>query len=199
MSLDARYWQERYLQADTNWDLGGPTPVFQQLRSDFPGGRVLIPGAGRGYDAIAYAAAGFQVTTVDLAPAAVAATRALARAAGVEVRALEGDFFALQEAFDLVLEQTFLCALEPTLRDRYFAHLARVIRPGGLLCALVFPTHMDGAGPPFVVRPADFHAGLSEGFTCLREEAHPATIKPRAGREVLMVWQRRGEAPAPRA
>jgi len=72
-ALTSTYWQARYDEGRTGWDRGGPSPMLgiwleaEILRPC----RILIPGCGRGHEAVALAARGFDVTAVDFAEAAV--------------------------------------------------------------------------------------------------------------------------------
>ena len=42
-----------------------------------------------------------------------------------------GDFFQLQEQYDLMIEQTFFCAIDPSLRKDYAKHTATILKPKG--------------------------------------------------------------------
>lgn len=196
-SKDTVNWESWYQEGETPWDLGGPTPVFERLirEARFPKGKLLIPGAGRGYDAVAFAEAGFEVTTVDVAPSACEALRARAKAAGVSIDVRQADFFALQEDghYDLVLEYTFYCAIAPGLRPAYRDQMARLLKPGGQLFGLYFPLTkpLDEDGPPFGVRREEVEASFKECFDLVHAEVPADSIKPRQGNEILMIWRRR--------
>lgn len=192
--LDATFWDSRYHERQTPWDLGGPTPVFVRLirEGTIPKGRLLVPGAGRGYDAIAFARAGFEVTTLDLSPLASDELRGAAEAAGVDLDVRVGDFFEATGTYDAALEYTFYCAISPSLRTAYRDRMARLIRPGGLLFGLFFPLRgPDREGPPFQVSVAEIKRSFGECFDLVREELPEESIKPRKGNEVLMIWRRK--------
>ena len=77
--------------------------------------RILIPGAGRAYEAEYLHQLGFrQVFVADLAPEPLAGASS-PRARLSRRTPLLADFFALPNAepFDLIVEQTFFCALDP--------------------------------------------------------------------------------------
>lgn len=193
---DPSFWETSYQQQHTPWDLGGPTPVFQRLIAEqaLPAGRLLIPGAGRGYDAIAFAKAGFLVTAVDVSASACAELRQAAEAAGVAIEVVEADFFTFEvdAPFDAVLEYTFFCAISPTLRPAYRKRMQELIQPGGLLFGLFFPLNKeDEEGPPFRVSVAEVEGLFGDAFALERSELPADSIKPRAGNERLMFWRRR--------
>lgn len=125
-----------------------------------PGMTALVPGCGRAYDALALALHGFNaVTAIDISPTAceaaraelvaVAAQSAEAAAGAAKVTIECGDFFATNGAFDLVWDCTFLCALDPSDRERWSAKQPELLRPGGRLLTCVFPLGVRAGGPPF--------------------------------------------------
>src|SRR5689334_17318379 len=109
-------WNQRYVEGRTGWDLGRPqSALVCVIAAQPPPLRVLVPGAGRGHDAVAWAEAGHEVVAVDFAPMAVAAGRENAAARGLAIEVREADIFALPGdlagSFDLVWEQTCFCAI----------------------------------------------------------------------------------------
>ena len=109
------FWQQRFHEGNTPWDRGAVNP---QLASWLESGalrpcRILVPGCGSGYEVAALAAAGFEVTALDYAPAAIERTRAQLAAVGQSATLVAADALAWQpaRAFDAVYEQTCLCAL----------------------------------------------------------------------------------------
>lgn len=75
-----RDWEQCYLDGHTPWDRGGAAPPLLETLARhggglWGGGPVLVPGCGTGHDVRALAAAGLEVTGVDLAPTAVARAR----------------------------------------------------------------------------------------------------------------------------
>jgi len=57
------HWEQRYQQGETGWDRGQPSPALHQWLEQgvLKPGRILIPGCGRGHEALAMAAAGAAV------------------------------------------------------------------------------------------------------------------------------------------
>jgi SAM-dependent methyltransferase len=169
-------WEARYQRGETPWDLGGPPPCLVDLLARLDGAplRVLVPGAGSGHDAIAWARAGHQVTAVDIAPSALALLHEHAAAAGVQVETLEADLFALPSerdaSFDAVWEQTCFCAINPDQRADYVLAMVRALRAEGLYYGLFWQHGLDG-GPPWNIRPADVRAAFPPHFEILSEEA----------------------------
>ena len=80
------------------------------------------------------------------------------------------DFFAspalVPGSFALAYDYTFLCAIPPSLRPKWAARYAELIRPGGVLIALQFPLDGDRAGgPPFSLSPQIYDDLLLDKFT----------------------------------
>ncbi len=197
--LGAKSWNERYHSGDTPWDLSGPTPEFQRILSTgrLPAkGRVLVPGGGRGHDALLFAEKGFEVDLVDFAPDALEAALIEASQRKLTVWAYRQDFFDLpaiayhNASYDIFLEYTFFCAIDPALRARYVETAAALIKPGGWLLGLFFPLSTDKPGPPFVISEDEVRTLFSPYFE-LSIEKPAESVKARAGREFLGVFRRK--------
>lgn len=197
--ITANDWENRYRAGDIPWDLSGPTPEFLRLAKEdwFPRrGRALVPGGGRGHDAIWLAQLGFEVDLVDFAPTALRAALELAAAAKTTIHAYQQDFFLLptlpyhQESYDLFLEYTFFCAIDPAQRGDYARAAAALVKPGGILLGLFFPLASEKPGPPFVVSREEVERLFSRDFD-LRFEEPSASVKPRVGREFMGIFRRK--------
>lgn len=157
------FWQARFESGTTPWDRGAANP---QLAHWIESGRlapcrILVPGCGSGYEVAALAAAGFQVTGLDYAPAAVrraqARVAALALPVGASAEVVQADAlrWSAEVPFDAVYEQTCLCALYPDSWVAYAAQLHLWLRPGGRLFALFMQAPRPGSaegliqGPPY--------------------------------------------------
>ncbi len=192
--LSAAAWEERYLQGDIPWDLATPTPEFVRLAKEpwFPKkGKALVPGGGRGHDAIWLASLGLEVDLVDFAPSALNAALELAKKNPIHV--YRRNFFDLpetsyhQEAYDLLLEYTFFCAIDPKLREKYVKTVHALLKPGGIAICLFFPLVSEKAGPPFLVSREEVKKLFTPFFDCRWEEPQ-ISVKPRAGREFLGIF-----------
>ncbi len=150
---DKNAWNQRYEEGSTGWDLKAPAEALAQLLATLPHEkkRVFVPGAGYGYDAMAWAEAGFDVVACDFASRAVAGLKERATARNVVLTALEADIFALPSeydaSFDIVWEQTCLCAIDPARRPEYVQTMLRVLKPRGTVHALLW-NHQRAGGPP---------------------------------------------------
>jgi methyl halide transferase len=199
MSMDVNFpekWDENYQQGSDGWDLGRPTPVFQQflLKQDLPPGRIIVLGAGRGYDAREFARHGFPVTAVDFSSLAVQEMHRLANPdAPVEI--MQDDIFMLPESFnqsfDYVLEYTCFCAIDPTRRAEYADLVERLLKSGGMYIDLAFPLDGRKGGPPFAVSIKEIlDLFQARGFKLISREKSAQSIPRRRDAEELLLFQK---------
>ena len=145
-------WEKRYLDGKTGWDRGGPSPAleFGLARMPCPPLRLLIPAGGRGYEIAELASRGYRVTGVDFAQSAVTDLQEILQAQQLKADIVASDLFAweAEKPFDVIYEQTALCALEPQQWPEYAERLYRWLHPGGLLIGAFMQTHRAG-GPPW--------------------------------------------------
>ncbi|NUM89409.1 MAG: methyltransferase domain-containing protein [Bdellovibrionales bacterium] len=199
--LSPQAWNERYQSSDTPWDLGGPTPELIHLLKDGtvfpPRSSVLVPGAGRGHDAVELAKAGHQVHVVEFAPVAFRQLLELSFQEKVDLQAFRLNFFDLlpgggyhKQFYDAIFEYTFFCAIDPKLRVQYMEHVHGLLRPGGVLVGIFFPTASDKAGPPFLVNEKEIHDLFSPRFEVSIGKTSKS-VNPREGREFLAIIRKK--------
>lgn len=199
MDLSAAAWDERYKNKDTPWDLSGPTPEFARLAKEgfFRKGRVLIPGGGRGHDAILLSKLkNISVDLVDFSPTALTMALEQCSLAKTAIHAYNQDFFELgnlpyhKNSYDYFLEYTFFCAIDPTLRAAYVETAAKLLKPGAKFVGLFFPLTTDKVGPPFLVSKEEIEKLFRPYFEFSLEEPKES-VKARAGRELLFIGTRK--------
>lgn len=196
---DAERWEQRYHSGGDGWELWRPAPPLQRYLEEHPLTlplRALVIGAGRGHEARLLARLGADVTALDFAATAVAECQRLARAEGLTMTVRQADLFDLPGsdadagAYDLLLEHTCFCAIDPARRDEYVATVAALLRPGGRLLGL-FYCHGDPGGPPYGATPAEIDGRFAPRFTTLHREVPPDSVATRASQELLVLYQRR--------
>ena len=185
------YWENRYQEGTTRWDLGQATPPLVSLLNSEavpPSGRVAVLGCGRGYDAMLFASHGFVVMGFDFAESAIADAQALAQATGSSAQFLQRDIFDLPSEFpsffDYVVEHTCFCAIDPDKRPAYVKLVRSLLRPGGELIGL-FWTHTRPGGPPFGVTTAAIKQYFESDFEILSLELVTNSVPERQGEEYL--------------
>ena len=168
------------------WDLGGVSPALKFWMDQLPdkSASILIPGAGNAYEVDYLVTLGFtNITVIDIAPKLVAALKQ--RFASVnEVTIILGDFFELEGKFDVVLEQTFFCAIDPELRSQYVDKMIDLLTDKGQLLGVLFNRSFIG-GPPFGGSTEEYEVLFRDKFEAKFlpcDVSHPA----RKGSEVLL-------------
>ena len=198
MSLNREFWEGRYREGQTGWDIGYPAPALtayidQLFDKDL---RILVPGAGRGYEVAYLWQQGFRnVTVLDIASQSLAAIRE--KVPELPVKALvQADFFAWAGGpFDLILEHTFFCALPPERRPDYAHAMHALLRQGGKVAGLLFDFPLTESGPPFGGSEAEYRALFEPYFHIRRLERATNSIPPRAGNELFFIFEKHKPAP----
>jgi SAM-dependent methyltransferase len=185
--LNSEYWNERYKTDDAKWDLGAvSTPLktyFDTLTNKNI--RILIPGAGNCYEGEYLLEKGFtNITVLDYAPEAIESFRKRIKDDS-RVKLVCGDFFSHPGEYDLIIEQTFFCALDPSLRKAYANKIRELLAPRGRLVGLLFTSVPNSEGPPFGGSEAEYQQLFSEKFLIEKLEPCYNSIKPREGRELF--------------
>ncbi|ALW85532.1 SAM-dependent methyltransferase [Hymenobacter sedentarius] len=196
-AFDAAYWQGRYATGRDGWDAHRITPplhaYFDQLDvAQQP--RILIPGAGRAYEAEYLHQLGFRhVFVADLAPEPLQALAARVPDFPAD-HLLLADFFALPNAplYDMIVEQTFFCALNPALRPAYAQNCAALLRPGGTLMGLLFDTDFGPVQePPFGGTKEEYRQYFAPYFDFRHFETATNSLAPRQGRELFICLKKK--------
>ncbi len=192
--LNAGYWNNRYLSGEFGWDLGEVSPplksYFDQLNDQHQ--KILIPGAGNAYEAEYLINKGFtQVYVCDYAEEALKNLHK--RCPDFPANHLiREDFFKLEGlTFDLIIEQTFFCAIDPSLRKSYFEKMELLLHPGGKLVGLLFDDDLNSDKPPFGGHAADYRPLFENKLITRTFELCYNSVKPRAGRELFMILQKK--------
>ncbi|MDX1445400.1 methyltransferase domain-containing protein [Lishizhenia sp.] len=184
--LDAQYWENRYQENQTGWDIGNvSTPIKNYLDAlENKDVKILFPGAGRAHEAEYAHRLGFKnVYVLDFAQSAIEAFKERVPDFP-EKHLITGDFFAVNQQFDLIIEQTFFCAIDPTWRPKYVAKMKELIKPEGKLVGLFFDTEFEKQGPPFGGCSDDYHQLFSTAFQQVEFKKANDSITPRLGKEV---------------
>ncbi|KDN50060.1 hypothetical protein RSAG8_01396, partial [Rhizoctonia solani AG-8 WAC10335] len=207
-SQEGEGWDAAWQEGVTPWDTGMSQPPLQQvfetsIRCELgipKSGRALVPGCGRGYDAIYLASQGYSVIGADLSATAVSEARkylsSQPNAEHIKVQYQVLDFFKspslTEEPFDLVYDFTFFCAIPLGLREPWGRRMAEIVKPGGYLITLMYPIDPGRArddGPPFPVDFEAYSAVLKESWDNLLNVV--PTTSTHEGRERLGIWRRK--------
>ncbi len=197
---DAHYWDSLWQNNETKWDLQQPSPPLMayadQIQADRRDLAVLIPGCGNGHEALYLLQKGFShLTMLDIAPTAVQALRYRLDVTWPtwpeQLQLVCGDFFEHTGQYDLVLEQTFFCALPPNLRLSYVLKMKELLVKNGKLAGLWFDRSFEG-GPPFGGDKAEYLTLFAPHFRVHTVASCYNSIPPRAGGELFGIFEKTG-------
>lgn len=192
MNLDKSYWESRYENNQAGWDAGEITTPLKEYIDQLSNKslKILIPGAGNSYEAEYLLHSGFiNVTVIDLASNPLINIRNRVPSFPSE-NLIQGDFFNHRSQYDLIIEQTFFCALDPSLRPAYAKKMAEILVPGGKLAGVLFDTEFEG-GPPFGGNKNEYLQYFEPFFQINTLEKCYNSIKPRENRELFMILEKK--------
>ena len=193
--INKEYWDTLYKSNEIGWDIGYPSPALADYIDQFKNRdlKILIPGCGNGYEAQYLLAKGFKdITVIDIAPTLTAGLeQRFEPFLGTQLHVITGDFFKLKGKFDLVLEQTFLSALEPQLRTAYTKKLYDLLNPGGRVVGVIFGKIFNEEGPPFGGTREEYYNLFSTYFDMHTLELCYNSIERRSGTELFINLRRK--------
>ena len=186
--FDKEYWEKRWENRETGWDIGqASTPIvdyFDQVSDKSL--KILIPGCGNAWEGEYLVNQGFNnVFLIDIASGAVEHIRKRAPHFPKE-QIISGDFFELDMDFDIIVEQTFFCALDPSQRPAYAKQAHALLRQGGSLLGLLFDKDFGNDFPPFGGNKEEYLGYFSPYFNIEIMEPAYNSIKPRMGSELFI-------------
>ena len=189
------FWEESYINGKTSWDMKSATPAFVDLLNHIllvDKKSMLIPGCGFGYDAIAAAKAGYDVTANDISETAIKFALELADKENAEINFLIEDFFLLTDdlSFDIVYDYVTYCAIDPQRRKDYADKVASLLKQNGLFVIILFPIENRTGGPPFAVDVKEAEKLFGEHLQLVLSTDEINSIKPRKGRELLQIYRK---------
>lgn len=193
MNLNKDYWEKRYREHQTGWDMGQLSPPLKNYIDQLKDKdlKILIPGAGNSYEAEYLFRLGFKNTYVlDLAAAPLENLKArLPEFPGESI--LLQNFFQHQGKYDLILEQTFFCALPPDQRKAYAEKTHELLKPGGKLAGLFFDLHFQRPGPPFGGSNEEYLGYFEPGYEIKVLETCYNSIPTRQGNELFFIFKKK--------
>jgi methyl halide transferase len=99
---------------------------------------------------------------------------------------LIGDFFEHTGNYDLIIEQTFFCAIFPAEREKYVKKAFDLLNPGGKLVGLLFNHDFGNDFPPYGGNETEYKNYFIPFFQIIYFSTAVNSIKPREGREFFI-------------
>lgn len=192
MKFDKDYWETRYANGETGWDVGKiTTPIkvyIDQIKNKEI--KILIPGAGNSYEFEYLLNNNFTDTfVIDIANQPIQNIKQRTNCS--DNKLIEGDFFKHNEKYDLIIEQTFFCALNPDLREQYVKKMHDLLNEKGKLAGLLFQFPLTEVGPPFGGSIEEYKRIFSNYFKIKTLDTCYNSIKPRENREVFIIFEKK--------
>ena len=186
---DQTFWEHRYINHQTGWDLGEVSPPLKGFAESLHDKSIsiLIPGCGNAYEAAYLLEQGFtDITILDIAEQPLKAVKELL-GDRKELKLVHANFFDFTGQFDLILEQTFLCALDPSDRAAYMHKMQQLLKPSGILAGVLFNVEYEKQGPPFGGTEKEYRQHMKPYLNIIKMEPCENSIQPRMNTELFFM------------
>ena len=193
-SIASAYWDKRYLNNETGWDMHQVSPPLKSYIDSLKNKelRILIPGCGNAHEAEYLLSKGFKnATLIDFS--FIVTEKLKARYHDQPINIVNENFFDHQGKYDLILEQTFFCALQPSLRSDYVKKCYELLDQGGKIAGVLFNKKFAPVEPPFIVTDEEYHQYFEPTFTFLKFESCRNSIQPRMGYELFFEFEKKSQ------
>ncbi len=190
LPLDKNYWENQYKTDEIRWDLGKIAPpikyYFDTIKNK--NAAILIPGCGNSYEAEYLLNQGFtNITLIDIASNLVQSLK-LKFVENKNISVVLGDFFDHKGHYDYIVEQTFFCALPPTMRQKYVWKMHQLLSNHGKLIGLLFDRTFD-IGPPFGGNQLEYEQLFKDAFLLKIQKAENSVVA-RANTELFIEFEK---------
>ncbi len=192
-NFDQDYWENKYHNHQMGWDIGyASTPITNYVdQIENKDISILIPGAGNAYEAEYLFNNGFKnITVLDISKQPLDNFEKRV-SSFPKNKLIQENFFEHQQEYDLIIEQTFFCALSPKFRSNYIEKMASLLNDNGKLIGLLFDFPLTEEGPPFGGSLVEYKKGFLKGFNIITLEQCYNSIKPRLGRELFIIFEKK--------
>lgn len=190
-NLSKEYWSERYQMNQTGWDLGDIAPPIKAYIDQLEDKSltILIPGCGNGHEGSYLFEKGFDnVHLLDFAEEPLRAFKQRNPLFPAENLHNE-DFFKHHGQYDLIIEQTLFCAIDPSLRLKYAEKLNSLLKENGKVVGVLFNRDFQG-GPPFGGSKEEYTTYFNPNFSTVKMEECYNSISPRKGTELFIQFKK---------
>ncbi|MDR2579860.1 MAG: methyltransferase domain-containing protein [Fibromonadaceae bacterium] len=194
-----QYWESLY--REDAWNLGKATPALLEF-FESPlcpkSGDVLVPAAGRGFDAEAWAKRGHNVLAVDFCPSAVDALEILSNK-NDNLTVLNLDLFSLSshdekragKKFDIIYDHCAFNCVHLGRRDEYIEVWLRMLKDDGLIIGFFYPLcNKNSESLLNSVTESELVARF-DGLIKIEEKIVPKkSVRERAGKEEIWLLRK---------
>jgi len=193
MKFEKDYWEFKWKNNQTGWDIGHLSPPIQHYIDKISDKKtkILIPGAGSAYEGEYLFKNDFKHThLLDYSP--LPFDKLLNRCPQFPKENLfNQNFFDFSGKYDLILEQTFFSAIQPSERENYVNKMHELLEENGLLVGLLFSIDFGNPHPPFGGSKEEYTQLFSPLFDIEILEGSYNSISPRQGNELFIKLRKR--------
>ncbi|MFZ4260611.1 methyltransferase domain-containing protein [Sphingobacterium sp. HJSM2_6] len=191
--IKKEYWNNRWIANQKGWDIGYPSPAIVDYLQTYPDkqAKILIPGCGNAYEASFLLDSGFRnITLLDLSANLIDLLKEKFNPYP-EVKLICANYFDIEDHFDLIIEQTFFCALDPRLRGQYVQKTAELLKTRGKLIGLLFNRAFEQIGPPYAGEISYYRQLFQSEFIIHQLIPCRNSIPERQGSEVFLEFEKK--------
>ena len=195
-SLAPEFWDNRYLNNETGWDMHQVSPPLKSYIDSLTNKelKILIPGCGNAYEAEYLLSKGFtNVTLIDISH--VVTQRLKEKYKEEPIQIVNKNFFEHTGNYDLILEQTFFCALQPFLREDYVKKCYGLLNDEGKIAGVLFNKKFTPVEPPFIASDEEYKNLFQPMFSFVKFEPCKNSIAPRMGFELTFEFEKKSGTP----
>lgn len=193
IQFNQQFWEARYTLGEIGWDLGEVSPPIKAYIDQLTAKniRILIPGCGNTYEAEYLLSQGFtNVTVIDISPTLIESLQ-VKFSSNKAIHIVLGDFFMHHGEYDLIIEQTFFCALDRALRKSYCDKMYSLLRENGKIAGVLFNREFEKQGPPFGGCEEEYRKLFAEKFDIEKMENCYNSFFKRANTEFFTIFKKK--------
>ncbi len=191
--MNKNYWENRYLQGNTPWTLNRVSPpLIEYFETVVPPKhlKILIPGVGSSQEALYLFKLGYKnVFVLDISENAIVEFETKYPKFPKE-NIIQGNYFDHTDIYDLIVEQTFFCALPISIRKQYVVHTYNLLVNRGKLMGVLFQGKSVSESPPFRATKLEYNELFKEQFKISKLELCYNSIPPRQGSELFFIFEK---------
>jgi len=194
-SCSKSFWVDRYAKGETGWDIGAVSLPLKEYIDQIKDKNIalLVPGAGHAYEAEYLWQNGFvNLVVIDIAETPL--NNFSERVPDFPKQNLICEnFFEHKGSYDLIIEQTFFCAISPEDRTKYARKCYELLKMNGKLVGLLFDFPLTVEGPPYGGDFNSYKNIFADYFNFHTFAPCYNSIKPRLGRELFFIFEKKIE------
>lgn len=191
IKFDENFWNKKYATGKMGWDIGMHSRPIAEYADQLENKElnILIPGCGNAYEAEYLYESGFKnINLLDISSELVGSLD-LKFGGKNNIELHNHNFFehsGTNGKYDLIIEQTFFCSLDPELRVNYAGKMSDLLKKDGRLVGVLFDREFEKEGPPFGGSEEEYRELFGKHFEIKVLEKCYNSIPQRSGNEIFI-------------